>query len=71
MRLVLTRVYGRRAAREEIPKFLDAIRSLKMSNFGNLVTLGNTMDEWKDEIMSNPSSSDRHDAGKFHESGPV
>lgn len=51
MRLVLTRVYGRKAAREQIPKFLDAIRALKMSNFGNLETLGNTLDEWKDEIV--------------------
>jgi transposase len=51
MRLVLTRVYGKTLAREQIPKFLDAIRALKMSNFGNLVTLGNTLDEWKEEIV--------------------
>ncbi len=48
---VLTRVYGKRLAREEIPKFLDAIRALKTSNFGNLETLGNTLDEWKEEIV--------------------
>jgi len=51
MKLVLTRVYGKRLAREEIPKFLDAIRALKTSNFGNLETLGNTLDEWKEEIV--------------------
>lgn len=51
MKLILTRVFGRRAAREQIPKFLDAIRALKMSNFGNLETLGNTLDEWKEEIV--------------------
>jgi transposase len=51
MKLILTRVYGKSQAREQIPKFLDAIRALKMSNFGNLKTLGNTLDEWKDEIV--------------------
>ena len=51
MKLILTRVYGKSAAREQIPKFLDAIRALKMSNFGNLETLGNTLDEWKEEIV--------------------
>lgn len=51
MKLILTRVYGKSQAREQIPKFLDAIRALKMSNFGNLETLGNTLDEWKDEIV--------------------
>ena len=51
MRLILTRVYGKSAAREQIPKFLDAIRALKMSNFGNLETLGNTLDEWSEEIV--------------------
>ena len=51
MKLILTRVYGKSQAREQIPKFLDAIRALKMSNFGNLETLGNTLDEWKEEIV--------------------
>lgn len=51
MKLILTRVYGKSQAREQIPKFLDAIRALKISNFGNLETLGNTLDEWKDEIV--------------------
>jgi transposase len=51
MKLILTRVYGKSQARAEIPKFLDAIRALKMSNFGNLETLGNTLDEWKEEIV--------------------
>lgn len=51
MKIILTRVYGKSQAREQIPKFLDAIRALKTSNFGNLETLGNTLDEWKDEIV--------------------
>ena len=51
MRLILTRVYGKAQAAEQIPKFLDAIGALKTSNFGNLKTLGNTLDEWKEEIV--------------------
>ena len=51
MKLILTRVYGKSQAREQIPKFLDAIRALKTSNFRNLETLGNTLDEWKEEIV--------------------
>ena len=51
MKLILTRVYGKSQAREQIPKFLDAIGALKMSKFRNLETLGNTLDEWKDEIV--------------------
>jgi transposase len=51
MKLVLTRVYGKSMAREQIPQFLDAIRALKTSKFRNLVTLGNTLDEWKEEIV--------------------
>lgn len=51
MKLILTRVYGKTQAREQIPKFLDAIRALKTSKFRNLETLGNTLDEWKDEIV--------------------
>ena len=38
-------------AREQIPQFLDAIRALKMSKFKNLEMLGNTLDEWKEEIV--------------------
>lgn len=51
MKLILTRVYGKSQARKQIPKFLDAIRALKRSGFRNLETLGNTLDEWRDEIV--------------------
>ena len=51
MKIILTRVYGRNAAMEEIPKFLDAIRALKMSKFRNLETLGNTLEIWSEEIV--------------------
>lgn len=51
MKLVLSRVYSKSQARKIVPRFLDAIRALKMSNFRNLVTLGNTLDAWKEEIV--------------------
>ena len=51
MKLILTRVYGKTQAQEQIPKFLDAIQALKKSGLRNLETLGNTLDEWKDEIV--------------------
>ena len=51
MKLILTRVYSKSKARKEIPKFLDAIRALKMSNFRNLETLGNTLESWSEEIV--------------------
>lgn len=51
MKLILTRVSGKSQAREHISKLLDAIRALKTSKFRNLETLGNTLDEWKEEIV--------------------
>ena len=51
MKLILTRVSGQSQAREHISKLLDAIRALKTSKFRNLETLGNTLDEWKEEIV--------------------
>ncbi|MEQ1665115.1 MAG: transposase, partial [Bdellovibrionales bacterium] len=51
MKLILSRVYSKRDARKLVPQFLDAIRALKMSNFKNLETLGNTLDAWKEEIV--------------------
>jgi len=51
MRIILTRVYGKAAAKEEIPKFLDAIRALKTSGFKNLETLGDTLENWSEEIV--------------------
>jgi len=51
MKLILTRVYSKSEARRFIPQFLDAIRALKMSNFRNLITLGNTLEAWSEEIV--------------------
>ncbi len=51
MKLILTRVSARHQAKKIIPHFLNAIRALKMSNFGNLVTLGNTLEDWSEEIV--------------------
>ena len=51
MKLILSRVYSKSEARKLVPRFLDAIRALKMSNFKNLETLGNTLDAWKEEIV--------------------
>lgn len=51
MKIILTRVSNRNAAKKIIPQFLDAIRALKTSNFGNLETLGNTLEEWSEEIV--------------------
>jgi len=51
MKLILTRVSGKSQARQQIPKFLDAIRALKMSKFRNLETLGNTLENWSEEIV--------------------
>jgi transposase len=51
MKLILTRVYGKAQAREQIPKFLDAIQALKTSNFENLETLGDTLESWSEEIV--------------------
>ena len=51
MRIILTRVSVKSQAKRIIPQFLDAIRALKMSNFKNLETLGNTLDEWSEEIV--------------------
>lgn len=51
MKIILSRVSNRNAAKKIIPQFLDAIRALKTSNFGNLETLGNTLEEWSEEIV--------------------
>ncbi|KHD87849.1 MAG: hypothetical protein OM95_12665 [Bdellovibrio sp. ArHS] len=51
MKIILTRVYSRRDAMKIIPQFLDAIRALKNSKFRNLETLGNTLENWSEEIV--------------------
>ncbi len=51
MKVILTRVSNRKAAKKVIPQFLDAIRALKTSNFGNLETLGRTLEDWSEEIV--------------------
>ncbi len=51
MKIILTRVSGKEAAMEAIKKFLDAIGALKTSKFKNLETLGNTLENWSEEIV--------------------
>lgn len=51
MKIILTRAYNKQATRKPLREFLDAIRALKTSKFRNLETLGNTLDDWKEEIM--------------------
>ena len=51
MKIILSRVSNRNAAKKIIPQFLSAIRALKTSNFGNLETLGKTLEEWSEEIV--------------------
>lgn len=51
MRLILSRVYSKHQARPLVTELLDKIRALKESGFGSLKTLGNTLDEWKEEIV--------------------
>jgi|SRR3989338_271691 len=51
MKIILTRVSARHQAKKVIPLFLDAIRALKMSKFKNLITLGNTLEDWSEEIV--------------------
>lgn len=51
MRLILSRVRHKKDARPLVAEFLDKIRALKESKFRNLITLGNTLDAWKEEIM--------------------
>jgi transposase len=51
MKLILTRVSGVGQAKKVIPQFLDAIRALKTSRFRNLETLGDTLENWSEEIV--------------------
>jgi transposase len=51
MKLILTRVSGVSQAKKVIPQFLDAIRALKTSKFKNLETLGDTLENWSEEIV--------------------
>lgn len=51
MKLILSRVHSRHQARPLVGQLLDKIQALKTSKFGNLETLGNTLDDWKEEIV--------------------
>jgi transposase len=51
MKIILTRVSGKEAAMRAIQKFLGAIAALKTSKFKNLETLGNTLENWSEEIV--------------------
>ena len=51
MKLILTRVSSKHQAKPKVKEFLDKIRALKESKFKNLITLGNTLEEWSEEIV--------------------
>ncbi len=51
MKLILTRFYNRHQAVPKVKEFLDKIGALKMSKFKNLITLGNTLESWSEEIV--------------------
>lgn len=51
MQLVLEKKRTARYCKKMIPRFLSVIHELKRSKIGPLVTLGNTMDSWKEEIV--------------------
>ena len=50
MRLILSRVSGRKQAEPLVIKLLEMIGQLRESKFGPLVTLGNTFFDWQVEI---------------------
>lgn len=51
MKIILTRVYSKQEAMKVIPEFLDAVRALKESKFRNLEALGDTLENWGEEIV--------------------
>jgi transposase len=50
-RLMTKKHQTARQARKLIPKFLEMIRELKESGFARMRTLGETMEEWREEIV--------------------
>ena len=49
--LLLTRVSSKNQARPFVQEFTRAIRELQESGFKALVTLGNTLESWQEEIV--------------------
>lgn len=49
-KMMLTKSVTQAGAKKLIPRFLEMIAMLKEINFDVLKTLGNTLDEWKEEI---------------------
>lgn len=49
-RLLLIKTRTQRQCRRLIPRLLEATRRLQESKFGFLVTLGNTLEDWREEI---------------------
>ena len=49
--LLLTRVSSESQARPFVQEFISAIRALQESGFKSLVTLGNTLESWREEIV--------------------
>jgi transposase len=50
-RMLLRKTCNPKTCRRMIPRLLDLIAQLKDSGFNNLVTLGNTLEDWIDEIV--------------------
>ena len=51
MRLVKARIYSKKEAKRLIPEFLKAIEALKSSGLKHMVTLGETLERWQEEIV--------------------
>lgn len=51
MKVIKARVSSKPQARELIPVFLDAVRALKDSGFKHMKTLGDTLENWQEEIV--------------------
>lgn len=51
MKVILSRVYSKEAARRLIPEFLEGIQMLKESGFKHMKILGETLDSWQEEIV--------------------
>ena len=51
IKLMLMKRKNKRQCKQLIPEFLKRIQELKSSGFESLVTLGETLDRWKEEIV--------------------
>lgn len=51
MRLILSRVSNRKQAEPLVVKYLEMVKQLQESKLGPLITLGNTLESWQNEIV--------------------